>query len=109
MLFSKLIFCFRKLSDVLYAPQCIELMEHSMREVCLDEETGSLDFARGAMGGGMSKSGELKRFLSALEKAAQNKKDSMFQEFEMDEIAQKIGVMQNFREMHLLQEDATFC
>jgi len=82
-----------------HAAQVVELMEHSMREVCLDEETGSLDFARGAMGGGMSKSGELKRFLSALEKAAQNKKDSMFQEFEMDEIAQKIGIMQNFREM----------
>jgi DNA helicase MCM8 len=81
------------------ARQVVELMKHSLRDVCLDEETGTLDFSRAGIGGGMSKTAECKRMLAAMTKVAKVKRDALFHERDLDGIARKCGILQNLGEL----------
>ena len=89
------------------ARQVVELMKHSLRDVCLDEETGTLDFSRAGIGGGMSKTAECKRMLAAMTKVAKVKRDALFHERDLDGIARKCGILQNLSELLDAMNNAT--
>ena len=72
-----------------HATQVVELMTHSLRDVCETPE-GALEFSRAATGGGISKSKVKKIFLKQLERIAERKQDAIFNEIELDEIAKRI-------------------
>lgn len=73
------------------ARQVVELMKHSMRDVCLDAETGKLDFSRGHINGGMSKAAEVKKMYKRVVQESKKKQDALFHEIELDEIARRLG------------------
>ena len=66
-------------------------MKHSMRDVCLDAETGKLDFSRGHISGGMSKAAEVKKMYKRVVQESKKKQDALFHEIELDEIARRLG------------------
>eukprot|EP01043_Picozoa_sp_COSAG02_P024782 COSAG02_NODE_1368_length_13029_cov_83.912142_6_plen_840_part_00 len=73
------------------AREVVQLMKHSIRDVCFDAETGTLDFARGHINGGMSKAGEVKKMYKRMVQEAKKKQDALFYEIELDEIARRLG------------------
>jgi DNA helicase MCM8 len=73
------------------ARQVVELMKHSLRDVCLDAETGLLDFSRGHIQGGMSKKQECDKMYKKMSQLAKQKQDALFHELELDEVARKLG------------------
>lgn len=77
------------------ARQVVQLMKHSLRDVCLDAETGLLDFARGHINGGMSKAAEVKKMYKRVVQESKKKQDALFHEIELAELAQRIGESNN--------------
>lgn len=73
------------------AHQVVELMKHSMRDVCLDAETGLIDFSRGHINGGMSKAAEVKKMYKRIVQEAKKKQDALFHEIELDDLGRRLG------------------
>ncbi len=88
------------------AREVVQLMKHSIRDVCFDAETGALDFSRGHINGGMSKAAEVKKMYKSVVQAAKKKQDALFHEIELEEIARRLGGL-NVQASHLRQ--VAFC